>query len=100
MIQLTSKRVFYRGVFIFIGALIGGLISKVNSYKSRTFETLLVQLHFVFLFSSILRLEFGLSFLEGLMDQFKIIWFFDFEDYFLLFFSANSTSLEFYKLFF
>ena len=34
MIQLSSKRIFYRGVFIFVGALIGGLISKTNFFIS------------------------------------------------------------------
>ena len=32
MIQLTSKRIFYRGIFIFGGALLGGLISKTNFF--------------------------------------------------------------------
>ena len=39
MIQLSSKRIYYRGVFIFIGALIGGLISV--SYTHLTLPTTL-----------------------------------------------------------
>ena len=65
MIQLTSKRIFYRGVFIFIGALIGGLISKANFFtRLELFEIFLVKLHFVFLFSSIMRIGVWVKFLR------------------------------------
>ena len=44
MIQLSSKRIYYRGVFIFIGALIGGLISKTNFFTSlEIFENLIIK---------------------------------------------------------
>ena len=51
MIQLSSKRIFYRGVFIFTGALIGGLISKTNFFIGlEIFDNLIIKLHFVLLF--------------------------------------------------
>ncbi len=66
MIQLTSKRIFYRGIFIFIGALFGGLISKTDFFlKLGSFETLTVKLHFVFLFSSITRIGTWIKFLSN-----------------------------------
>ncbi len=65
MIQLSSKRIFYRGVFIFVGALIGGLISKTNFFISlELFENLLIKLHFVFLLSSIIRIGVWMKFLR------------------------------------
>ena len=65
MIQLSSKRIYYRGVFIFIGALIGGLISKTNFFISlEIFENLIIKLHFVFLFSSISRIAVWIKFLR------------------------------------
>ena len=65
MIQLSSKRIFYRGVFIFIGALIGGLISKTNFFSSlEIFENLIIKLHFVLLFSSISRIAVWIRFLR------------------------------------
>ena len=65
MIQLSSKRIFYRGVFIFVGALIGGLISKTNFFISlEIFENLIIKLHFVLLFSSIARIAVWIKFLR------------------------------------
>ena len=65
MIQLSSKRIFYRGVFIFIGALIGGLISKTNFFISmEIFNNLIIKLHFVLLFSSIARIAVWIKFLR------------------------------------
>ena len=65
MIQLSSKRIFYRGVFIFIGALIGGLISKTNFFINlEIFENLIIKLHFVLLFSSIARIGVWIKFLR------------------------------------
>ena len=65
MIQLSSKRIYYRGVFIFIGALIGGLISKTNFFTSLgIFENLIIKLHFVLLFSSIARIAVWIKFLR------------------------------------
>ena len=66
MIQLTSKRIFYRGIFIFIGALFGGLISNTNFFlETGFFETLIVKLHYVFLFSSIIRVGVWIKFLRN-----------------------------------
>lgn len=65
MIQLSSKRIFYRGVFIFIGALIGGLISKTNFFISmELFNNLIIKLHFVLLFSTIARIAVWIKFLR------------------------------------
>ena len=65
MIQLSSKRIFYRGVFIFVGALIGGLISKTNFFiRLEIFENLIIKLHFVLLFSSIARIAVWIKFLR------------------------------------
>ena len=65
MIQLSSKRIFYRGVFIFLGALIGGLISKTNFFISlEILENLIIKLHFVLLFSSIARIAVWIKFLR------------------------------------
>ena len=65
MIQLSSKRIFYRGIFIFVGALIGGLISKTNFLISlEIFEKLLIKLHFVLLFSSISRIVVWIKYLR------------------------------------
>ena len=65
MIQLSSKRIFYRGVFIFIGALIGGLISKTNFFINlEIFEDLIIKLHFVLLFSSFARIAVWIKFLR------------------------------------
>ena len=70
MIQLTSKRIFYRGIFIFIGALLGGLISKANFFLNiGFFEALSVKLHFVFLFSSITRIGVWIKFLRNRMGS-------------------------------
>ena len=65
MIQLSSKRIFYRGVFIFIGALIGGLISKTSIFINlEIFDNLITKLHFVLLFSSIMRILVWIKFLK------------------------------------
>ena len=65
MIQLSSKRIFYRGVFIFIGALIGGFISKTNFFiNMEIFNNLIIKLHFVLLFSSIARIAVWIKFLR------------------------------------
>ena len=66
MIQLSSKRIFYRGVFIFIGALFGGLISKTNFFISlEIFENQIIKLHFVLLFSFIARIFVWIKFLRA-----------------------------------
>ena len=65
MIKLTSKRIFYRGIFIFLGALLGGLISKTTFFTDLGFfDRLIIQLHFVFLFSTIIRTVVWIKFLR------------------------------------
>ena len=65
MIQLTSKRIFYRGLFIFLGALLGGLVSKTNFFLSLgIFDDFVVKLHFVLLFSFIMRALVWIKFLR------------------------------------
>ena len=65
MIQLSSKRIFYRGVFIFVGALIGGLISKTNLFINlEILEDLIIKLHYVLVFSSIARIAVWVKFLR------------------------------------
>ena len=55
MIKVTSKRVFFRGLTIFIGGLIGGLITK-NESSFSIFIKLDTVIHAVMVFSTILRL--------------------------------------------
>ena len=65
MIQLTSKRIFYRGLFIFLGALLGGLVSKTDFFLSLgIFDDFVVKLHFVLLFSFIMRTLVWIKFLR------------------------------------
>ena len=64
MIKITSKRVFYRGLSIFIGGLIGGVLTKYESsfYSLIQFETII---HGVMIFSTVLRLAVWLYFLRN-----------------------------------
>ena len=55
MINVTSKRVFFRGLSIFIGGLIGGLLTKNESSFATYFELDTV-IHAVMAFSVVLRL--------------------------------------------
>ena len=54
MIQVTSKRVFFRGLSIFIGGLIGGLLTRNESSFSVYIELDTV-IHAVMVFSTVLR---------------------------------------------
>ena len=56
MIKVTSKRVFFRGLSIFIGGLIGGLLTKSESSFSIYIELDTV-IHAVMIFSTVLRLS-------------------------------------------
>ena len=64
MIKITSKRVFFRGLSIFIGGLIGGVLTKYESsfYSLIQLETII---HGVMMFSTILRLAVWLYFLRN-----------------------------------
>ena len=65
MIQLTSKRIFYRGLFIFLGALFGGLVSKTNFFISLgILDVFVIKIHFVLLFSAIMRILVWIKFLR------------------------------------
>ena len=65
MIQLSSKRIFFRGFFIFLGALIGGLISKTEFFMGiEIFDNFMIKLHFVFLFSFFMRTFVWVKFLR------------------------------------
>ena len=65
MIQLTSKRIFYRGLFIFLGALFGGLVSKTNFFISLgILDDFVIKIHFVLLFSAIMRILVWIKFLR------------------------------------
>tara|TARA_B100001287_G_scaffold225557_1_gene195107 strand:- start:456 stop:1718 length:1263 start_codon:yes stop_codon:yes gene_type:complete len=62
MIQVTSKRVFFRGLSIFIGGLIGGLLTTNESSLSIYIELDTI-IHAVMVFSTVLRLGVWLYFL-------------------------------------
>ena len=62
MIQVTSKRVFFRGLSIFIGGLIGGLLTRNESSFSVYIELDTV-IHAVMVFSTVLRFVVWLYFL-------------------------------------
>ena len=55
MIKVTSKRVFFRGLSIFIGGLIGGLLTK-NENSFSIYIDLDTVIHAVMIFSTVLRL--------------------------------------------
>ena len=55
MIKVTSKRVFFRGLSIFIGGLIGGLLTK-NESSFLSYIELDTVIHAVMVFSMVLRL--------------------------------------------
>ena len=65
MIQLTSKRIFYRGLFIFLGGLTGGLLTKLVIHLPDIIITSFSTLHIVFLFSFIIRLIVWVKFLRN-----------------------------------
>ena len=65
MIQLTSKRIFYRGLFIFLGGFVGGMLTKVNFPVSNIMSSSFNKLHAVFLFSALIRFAVWLKFLRN-----------------------------------
>jgi len=64
MIKITSKRVFFRGLSIFIGGLIGGILTKYESsfYSLIELDTII---HGVMIFSTMMRLAVWLYFLRS-----------------------------------
>ena len=65
MIQLTSKRILYRGLFIFLGGLIGGLLTKINVSLPDFIISSISKLHIVFLFSSGIRFTIWVKYLRN-----------------------------------
>tara|TARA_Y100001980_G_C14547576_1_gene328235 strand:+ start:571 stop:1836 length:1266 start_codon:yes stop_codon:yes gene_type:complete len=65
MIQLTSKRIFYRGLFIFLGGLFGGVLTKLTLPTSHTMISFMSKLHIVFLFSSFIRFIIWIKYLRN-----------------------------------
>jgi len=56
MIKLTSKRIFYRGLFIFLGGFFGGYLTRSELYLFHKNFEYLTPILIVFIFSSIVRL--------------------------------------------
>ena len=63
MIKVTSNRIFYRGLSIFLGGLIGGIITRDELGLSEL-QFLGTTLHAVMIFSTILRLVVWFNFLR------------------------------------
>ena len=70
MIQLTSKRIFYRGLFIFVGGFFGGVLTKLTFPTSHIMISSMSKLHIVFLFSSFIRFIIWIKYLRN--KKFKI----------------------------
>ena len=64
MIKVTSKRIFYRGLSIFLGGLIGGIITR-DEFGVSEIPFLGTTIHAVMIFSTILRLGVWLAFLRS-----------------------------------
>lgn len=56
MIALTSKRIFYRGLSIFLGGLLGGYLTRSELYLLHQTFDILTPILMVFIFSSFIRL--------------------------------------------
>lgn len=66
MIKLTSRRVFYRGVAIFIGGLIGGMVSEIDlSQNMIIFKDVNTGFHIVLFLSFLIRFFIWLKFLKS-----------------------------------
>ena len=65
MIKLTSKRIFYRGLFIFLGGLTGGLLTKTNFISNQITIVLDSKIHIVLLCSVIFRIGVWIRFLRN-----------------------------------
>lgn len=70
MINITSKRVFYRGIFIFIGGIIGGSLTKLDSQNYFiSLSCLDTPIHLVFIVSTLFRLIVWRIYLYGKLDS-------------------------------
>ena len=56
MIALTSKRIFYKGLSIFLGGLLGGYLTRSELYLLHQTFDILTPILMVFIFSSFIRL--------------------------------------------
>ena len=65
MIKLSSKRVFYRGIFIFLGGILGGLLTKYNFQIFTESISVFTPIHVVFIFSSLMRILIWLFYLRS-----------------------------------
>ena len=68
MIKVTSKRIFYRGLSIFLGGLIGGIITR-DEFGVSELPFLGTTIHAVMIFSTVLRLGVWLAFLRSKKAQ-------------------------------
>ena len=68
MIKITSKRIFYRGLSIFLGGLIGGVITR-DELSVSELPFLGTTIHAVMIFSTVLRLGVWLAFLRSKKAQ-------------------------------
>jgi hypothetical protein len=68
MIKVTSKRIFFRGLSIFVGGLIGGVLTReeINLVSITYLDNVI---HFVMIFSAILRLSVWGVFLRSKNSQ-------------------------------
>ncbi|MGY8782448.1 MAG: MFS transporter [Fidelibacterota bacterium] len=64
MIKLTSKRILYRGIFIFIGGILGGLMTKQNFQIFTNSFLHLTPILIVFIFSTLIRLSVWFTYLR------------------------------------
>ena len=65
MIKLSSKRVFYRGIFIFLGGILGGLLTKYDFQIFSGVIEKLTPIHVVFIFSSLIRMSIWFFYLRS-----------------------------------
>jgi len=68
MIKITSKRVFYRGLSIFLGGLMGGLLTR-DELGISSLPCLGTTIHAVMIFSTLLRLFVWFGFLRSKETQ-------------------------------
>jgi hypothetical protein len=68
MIKVTSKRIFFRGLSIFIGGLLGGILTRdeINLVSITQVDNVI---HFVMIFSAVLRLSVWGIFLNSKNSQ-------------------------------
>jgi hypothetical protein len=65
MIKLSSKRVFYRGLFIFLGGILGGVLTKHDFQIFSGVIEELTPIQIVFIFSSLIRMSIWFIYLRS-----------------------------------